>query len=286
MKTSVLTSLLIFASINAFAMQDYVDGRCVSKISGNKSEFRSLRTSEVVSEFRILGFFDNETTKSGEYGVGRYQLRLPVLRVLPNIRNAAGAIDEMSIRSNQVVLFLDDTASMEEARLQEKNGNVMLRNHGKKQFDRPLFVAFSYNGRDQDKKPYILTDAMSLTGGIDKDSLQFRNKTATFEIETDITFEFQDFNYRGVLGIPGFFSSDSDNERLVQDGMDTHKAKLKMECTLKLSEKVKEEEQRAEVEDDEKSDEEKAREESARLEGAFSGLEVEINEDARPVIRE
>lgn len=285
-KLITLTALTLMSfpafSAEKIPTQDYVSGQCVSKILKNKSEFKPLKNSEVVHNFKILSHFDSDTPKKIGDGRGRVNMNLKLVRVMPNMVNAIGDYNELSIKKNQVMIFLDDAKSMSEAKSLSKDGSLKIDNFGKQAFKNPISVAFTYNGRGQDKSPRIRTSAMSTGGSIDETVMEFKgDKEVEFKVETPVQFSYRNFEYSGFLGLGKITSSEeSANKKLEQDGWKTHKGKFEMKCTFKLSEISKKEkkEKKAVVKNQNNENETKS------LNNSISGVEIELNDTK--VIRE
>ena len=284
MKNLLVMSAVSLLSLSGYAndlpSQDYVSGVCVSKIKKNKSKYKPLKSSEVFHTFKILSHFDSETTKSIDDGRGRKNMNLNLVRVMPNMVNAIGDYNELSIKKNRVLLFLDDRNSMNEAKALTKDGQPVIDNFGKQPFRNPISVAFTYNGRGQRKSPRITASAMSLGGRTDEEVMVFdKDNTVQFEIETDLEFKYRNFESSNFLGL-GSINEEEGNRKLKQDGWKTHKGKFEMHCTFMLNEKTKEERQ-AEEEDEKFA---RSESETKKLNESISNIEIELN-DSR-VIRE
>ena len=194
MKNLFVLSTVALFSLGAHAVdlpsEDYVTGVCVSKIKKNKSKYKPLKSSEVFHTFKILSHFDSETTKSIDDGRGRVNMNLKLVRVMPNMVDAIGDYNESAAKKNQVLLFLDDSQSMSEAKSLTKDGRKVIENFGKQPFKNPISVAFTYNGRGQSKSPRITATGMSVGGRVDTDILEFgKDKAVHFEIKTDVNFQ-------------------------------------------------------------------------------------------------
>lgn len=285
-KINVLTALcLVSVSALAFSKapsQDYVNGRCVSKILKNKSQYKPLKNSEVVHNFKILSHFDSETPKTIDDGRGRINMNLKLVRVMPNMVNAIGDYNELAIKKNQVLLFLDDSKSMSEAKSLTDDGEIKIDNFGKQAFKNPISVAFTYNGRNQDKSPRIKASAMSTGGAIDETVMEFKgDKEIAFEVKTPVEFTYRNFEYSGFLGIGKLTSTEeSSNKKLHQSGWKTHKGRFEMKCVFTLNEESKEsKKEKIALEKSKKFDNE-----TKSLNQSINGVEIELNNSR--VIRE
>jgi len=212
MKSNINIVILgaLIASVSAMASDDFVTGSCVQELGKNSTDISSLKKSKVIdSDFKINP-------------LGTHPIENRFTRVIPY------ATDVTKYRKHQVSILKNDSESVDGI---DEEIPFAFKDIGGR-----MNIALRYGGRNEVGGPKITVDVVGLRNGMNQDNervYKFINGKAHVEVKLDIEFNYNDYSYKGFLGIPGYF-----NDEIEKDGVEIHKVKLVTKCDFTLNENI------------------------------------------------